>query len=107
MGNVLIRHLSDKPNSYVMAFSSESGASPLISICVFLPPLPRQLPRRRRRQHGLAKALEDRRHAIKPLAAGINGGEGGVELGGDAALFVERGKRYKSFKQNSLRNIAH
>ncbi len=54
-----------------------------------LPPLPRQLPRRRRRQHRLAKALEDRRHAIEPLAAGLDSGEGGVELGGDAALFVE------------------
>ncbi|MFO0030673.1 MAG: hypothetical protein ACK54Z_00260, partial [Cyanobacteriota bacterium] len=54
-----------------------------------LPPLPRQLPRGGRRQHGLAKALEQLRHAIEPLAAGIYSSEGGVELGGDAALFVE------------------
>ncbi len=93
MGNVLIRHLSDEPNGYVMAFSTESGACPLISICILLPPLPRQLPRRRRRQDGLAKALEDRRHAIEPLAAGLDRSKGGVELGGDAALFVEGGKR--------------
>ena len=32
---------------------------------------------------------KDRRYAIESLAAGIDSGEGGVELGGDAALFVE------------------
>nr|WP_231605282.1 hypothetical protein [Synechococcus sp. CBW1006] len=69
-----------------------SGCPGIQALPDLLPPLPRQLPRRRRRQHCLAKALEDRRHAIEPLAAGLDSGEGGVELGGNAALFVEGGK---------------
>ena len=74
-------------------------------MAVLFPPLPRQLTRRRRCQHGLAKALEDRRHAIKPLAAGLDSSEGGVELGGDAALFAKRRKRHTNKRQLARINI--
>ena len=100
---VLISHFPDEANSDVLASGSKGRLFPFRCFTPLLPPLPRQLPRRRRRQHGLAKALEDRRHAIEPLAAGIYSSEGGVELSGDAMLFVERRNGNLKFKHLLLR----
>lgn len=80
------------------------GPFPILNI-IPLPPIGRQSAGAGSGQHRLAEALEDDRDLCQPLLAGLHPGQKLIQLGHDAALFVEGRNRDWMPTDNFLTDI--
>jgi hypothetical protein len=65
-----------------------------LHVSVLRAPVLREVPAKGRREDRLAELLEQRRHGVERLPGATGAGLEGLELGDDAALFVEGGHRH-------------